>query len=374
MRSARFLPRLRRFTATGLALLAIVGLTGCRRDGIVPDVGGWPPAGSDVTTSVDGTPAVVDPGTAAPTTTGEDESVVGPAGTFEVLSTTGRIVDPARDGRVISYQVFAPAGTDGAAPVILVSHGGFGSPRGHLAGNHLGETFASGGFVAVHLAHDRSAPGDRQVDDRPADVSVFLDELEAGRIELPDGFTGSVDTGRIGHTGHSFGAYTSHAVGGATYARTYRDDRIDAIAPISPQGPDQFGAFVNGPGDTTWSTVTIPAFDLIGGDEIDSNAVDSVRRPGWRLAPFDHYPGTSDTFRTIVAGADHSDMWRTGDGDVERFVATEILDFMRRYVAGDTTVDVCGIGVADGGDELTSTTATVERRAAGPTSPAAACS
>ncbi|MEZ5222766.1 MAG: hypothetical protein R2743_14820 [Ilumatobacteraceae bacterium] len=101
-------------------------------------------------------------------------------------------------------------------------------------------------------------------------------------------------------------------------------------------------------------------FDLIGGDEIDSNAVDSVERPGWRLAPFDHYPGTSDTFRTIVAGADHSDMWRTGAADVQTFIAVEILEFMRVYVVGDDAADPCGIGVG----ELVSTSATIERHPA----------
>jgi hypothetical protein len=333
---------------------------------------------SSATTATTATAAT----TATTTTTASPSTAigVGPAGTFTVLSPIGRVVDPTRDGRVITYQVFAPAGSTAAAPVIVVSHGGAGNPRGHLSGNHLGETFASGGFIAVHLAHDESTDGNRQVEDRPADVSFFLDELEAGRVALPEGFTGSVDIERIGHTGHSFGAYTSHAVGGATYlapsggTQTFGDERIDALAPISPQGPDQFGGFVNGPADSTWSTVTIPVFDLIGGDEVDDNAVDTIQRPGWRLAPFDHYPGSSDTFRTIVAGAVHSDMWRTGADDVERFVATEILDFMRRYVAGDETVDVCGIGVADGNDELVTTSATIERRAADPAGPLAACS
>ena len=85
----------------------------------------------------------------------------------------------------------------------------------------------------------------------------------------------------------------------------------------------------------------------IGGDEVDSNAVDSIVRPGWRLVPFQHYPGTSDTYQVVIDGQRHSDMWRTGSPEVQTFVATEILDFMRVYVAGDTTVDVCTIGVGD---------------------------
>jgi poly(3-hydroxybutyrate) depolymerase len=263
-----------------------------------------------------------------------------------VQTLEGSARDPARN-RIVRYVAFAPLDTPGATPVILVSHGGDGSARGHLTAPHLGSTLAAGGFLAIHVGHDVSTDGRRQLDDRPADITFVLDELAAGRLALPAGFTGTPDLERVGHTGHSFGAYTSHAVAGATYDRTYRDERIDAIAPISPQGPDQFGAFVRAPGDTTWTTVTIPSFNLIGGDEIDSNAVDTIQRPGWRLAPFDNYPGTSDTFRTIIAGQGHSDMWRTGSDEVKEFIANEILQFMRRYVAGDTTIDLCDIGVGD---------------------------
>ncbi|MFN8021075.1 MAG: hypothetical protein U0Q03_06045 [Acidimicrobiales bacterium] len=283
---------------------------------------------------------------------------VGPAGTYEVDRVIGQVVDPSRDDRVISYQVYAPVGVSGPTPVILVSHGGDGNPQGHLAAPYLGTTFASGGFVAIHLAHDVSTGGRRQVDDRPADVSFVLDELAAGRIEVPAGFAGTPDLRRVGHTGHSFGAYTAHAVAGADYGRpSTRDERIDAIAPISPQGPDQFGAFVSDTGDT-WQTVTIPVFDLIGGAEVDSNAVDSVVRPGWRLVPFAHYPGTSDTYQVVIDGQRHSDMWRTGSPAVQTFVATQILDFMRYYVAGDTSVDVCSIGVGDPTTGLPATTLT----------------
>ncbi len=294
-------------------------------------------------------PASTEPASTEPATTepaGAPDTSVGPAGTYEVVSVVGRTTDPARD-RVISYQVYAPAGVPGPVPVILVSHGGEGNRNGHLSAPYLGTTFASGGFVAIHLAHDVSVDDRRQVDDRPADITFLLDELAAGRIDLPAGFPGTPDLDRVGHTGHSFGAYTSHAVAGADYGRpTTRDDRIDAIAPISPQGPDQFGAFLTAEANT-WQTVTIPVFDLIGGDEVDSNAVDSIVRPGWRLVPFQHYPGTSDTYQVVIDGQRHSDMWRTGSPEVQTFVATEILDFMRVYAAGDTTVDVCTIGVGD---------------------------
>jgi poly(3-hydroxybutyrate) depolymerase len=286
---------------------------------------------------------------------------------YEVVIVDGEVLDTARNRR-IPYRVYAPAGPSGKVPIILVSHGGDGNARGYLSAPHLGTTFAAGGFVAIHIGHLPSANALVHQNDRPADVTFLLDQLAAGRVAMPVGFVGTPDLDRVGHTGHSYGAYTSHAVAGATYRRTHTDPRIDAIAPISPQGPDQFGAFDRGPTDSTWTTVTVPVYDLVGGDEVDSNAVDSLSRPGWRLVPFDRYQGTADTFLSIIDGQVHSDMWNTGSADVEQFIATQILAFMQRYVAGDGRVDACSIGVS------TAVAVTTRHRAGSAASALAGCS
>ena len=264
---------------------------------------------------------------------------------YDVVTVDGELLDTARNRR-IPYRVYAPAGLTGPVPIILVSHGGDGNARGYTSAPHLGTTFAAGGFIAIHIGHLPSTNVLVHQSDRPADVTFVLDQLAAGRVTMPSGFGGEPDLTRVGHTGHSFGAYTAHAVAGATYRRTFTDSRIDAIAPISPQGPDQFGAFDRGPTDSTWSTVTVPVFDLVGGDEVDNNAVDSIVRPGWRLVPFARYPGTADTFLSVIDGQVHSEMWNTGSPEVEQFIATQILAFMQRYVAGDGRVDACSIGVS----------------------------
>lgn len=90
--------------------------------------------------------------------------------------------------------------------------------------------------------------------------------------------------------------------------------------------------------------MTIPVYNLIGGAEIDANAVDIIVRPWWRLVPFERYPGTSDTFRTVIDGQEHGDMWRDGSAEVKAFIAEEVLEFMKVYVAG-SAIDPCGIGV-----------------------------
>ncbi len=290
--------------------------------------------------------ATTEPPAALPSTSELPTTDPSAAGPYEVVTIDGEFIDVERDRR-IPYRVFAPAGPTGATPVILVSHGGDGSAIGHLSGAHLGTTFATGGYLAIHIGHLESAPGSRHLDDRPADVTAVLDQLDIGSIALPSGFTGTVDTTRIGHAGHSFGAYTSHAVGGADYgpgSATYRDERIDAIAPISPQGAGQFGAFDNGADENTWMTIDIPAYNLIGGAEIDSNAVDSVLVPDWRLTPFRNYPAAGDKFVTVIDGQGHSDMWRTGSDDVEAFIASQITLFFDVYVANDPNADACQIG------------------------------
>ena len=105
---------------------------------------------------------------------------------FEVVALDGETIDADRNRR-IPYRVYAPAGPAGPIPVVLVSHGGSGSERGYRSGGHLGKTLAAGGYIAVHVGHLRSARGDRQLDDRPADVSHLLDQLDEGALVLPRG-------------------------------------------------------------------------------------------------------------------------------------------------------------------------------------------
>ena len=193
-----------------------------------------------------------------------------------------------------------------------------------------------------------------QLVDRPADITYVLDQLAAGALDLPAQFGGEPDLDRVGHTGHSFGAYTSHAVGGATFdtpgSEVFADERIDAIGPISPQGQGQMGAFDRGPTDNTWASVTIPAYNLIGGEEMDTNAVSTVDEPGWRMTPFLRYPAEGDKFVTVLDGQDHADMWATGDDAVLAYIAEQLLAFFAHYVAGDESVDACAIGADPGPD------------------------
>lgn len=253
----------------------------------------------------------------------------------------------ARDGlrqRDVPYRVRAPTNLTGAVPIVLISHGGSGSRRGYTTGEHVGDALAASGFVAVHVGHLPSMNADTHLIDRPADVSVLLDRLEDGSLRLPTDFAGDPETSRVGHVGHSFGAYTSHAVGGAIFNQTYTDARIDAIAPISPQGAGQFNAFDRGPDDNTWASVAIPAYNLVGEDEVDSNPIGTIEEPGWRLTPFRRYGPQADRLLSIVGEQDHRQMWNFGSSAVDTWIGEQLSRFFRVYVAGDTSIDGCTIG------------------------------
>lgn len=268
-----------------------------------------------------------------------------------VVSVDGELNDTTRDRR-IPYRVFAPVGVSGSVPVVVVSHGGQGNPRGHLGANHFGQALAGAGYVAVHLAHLPVEPTGRNVVLRPGDVSAALDALADGTMALPEG-TGVVpDVSRAGHLGHSYGAYTANAVAGATFEfggerRTFTDPRVQAIVALSPQGADQIGAFDDGNGGTSWSTVRIPTYSIIGELEMDlrvGGGEPARMAPNWRLQPFRNYPDTADHIASILAGLGHSDLWNTGGGAVQTWLAAEAVRFFDAYLARYPDADACAVG------------------------------
>jgi predicted dienelactone hydrolase len=160
-----------------------------------------------------------------------------------------------------------------------------------------------------------------------------LDALERGDVALPPEFSGTLDLLRIGHMGHSWGAYTAHAVGGATFDQgVFTDARIRAIVPISPQGAGQFGAFDRGATENTWFTVAIPAYTLVGGAEKDGSANGAIEQPDWRLTPFERYRPAPDKHLSVVPGQDHDDMAGGGDAATRTFNAANARVFFEAYL------------------------------------------
>ncbi|MEM0983908.1 MAG: hypothetical protein AAGI17_08160 [Planctomycetota bacterium] len=260
----------------------------------------------------------------------------------------GQVSDPARS-RPIPYRVYYDQSASGAQPLILVSHGGTGSFSGYTRASHLGRAFAEGGYVAIYVGHTPSDPGADHRADRPRDVSHLLDRIELGLLPLPPDFNAAIDIDRVGHVGHSYGAYTAHALAGARLRlfppaeANFRDDRIDAIVPLSPQGADQFGFFDVSAAENSWSAIDVPVCAFIGAVELNGNVTGSLVREGWRTEPFERYTWAGDKYQFVLPGQDHSDLWRTGSPEVEAFVAENARLFFDLYVKG-TPVRPADIG------------------------------
>ena len=204
------------------------------------------------------------------------------------------------------YSEAVPRG-DAPMPVMVFSHGNLGFAESAF---FLTEHFASHGWLVLapdHTGNTYADSGDAVTATtfltRPLDVSATLDLVYA----LPDGdpLKGRASQDVI-VAGHSFGGYTSIAIGGATYAmdaleaecdgggtsnfckeldaahreafRTgLRDARFKAILPMAPGASFAFGAA--GPGD-----VAVPVLLSTGGRDNQNSDLDDGD-PYWLALP-----------------------------------------------------------------------------------------
>lgn len=198
---------------------------------------------------------------------------------------------------------------DGTFPLIVFSHGNQGIREQSV---FLTEDLARRGYVVVAANHEHNTFLDYDGDllaqvaqDRPRLLTTLLNRIEAPADEDPPFFATHLDLTRIGAAGHSFGAYTMLAIGGAppqagaaliefcsTHPNDFLckladldaeapepagDDRIKAIVPISPAGHLIFGVdglaqidvpvlIVTGKADqlTTFANEAKPVFDALG--------------------------------------------------------------------------------------------------------------
>ena len=235
-------------------------------------------------------------------------------------------------------------------PLILVSHGGVGSINGHTRFIHLATEYASNGYVAAVLNHPSSTnneAGHRL--DRPDDIKNVLDHIQT--LTFPDDYLGTVDTQNVGHIGHSYGAYTAHTVAGGEFDHgNFRDERIQSIVALSPQGSDRFGSFDDEPDirlpslNNTWKSIEIPAYNVFG----DLEANGSVNRPfisdDWRATPYARYGNRENKYLSIVPQATHSAFGNQAPEDVQAFLAMNSRLFFDKYLK-NMPVDACQIGL-----------------------------
>ena len=214
------------------------------------------------------------------------------AGPHKVLTVEHLVLhDPARDKDVL-VKIYYPDG-EGPFPVIVFSHGAFASKDAYWA---LGEYWASYGYVSIHPSHDDSRQDSgyrggliqvirdsRLWESRPTDISFVIDSL--GQIEkLVFALRDKLDRSRIGVGGHSYGAYTAEAIGGATVtmpgegaARSFADKRVKAVVIMSPQGEGEMGLTAH-----SWDGMRLPTLFMYGSLDFGTQR----RTPAWRSQPF----------------------------------------------------------------------------------------
>jgi predicted dienelactone hydrolase len=242
-------------------------------------------------------------------------------GTYDPLATAGGaprtvdlVVEDAGRKRQIPLRVYSPRG-ESPSPVVLFSHGLGGSREGSA---YLGRHWALRGYVAVFLQHPgsdtsvwRDVPVGRRLGAmegaasgqnfllRVKDVPAVLDQLQSWNATSGHTLAGRLDLGRVGMSGHSFGAVTTQAVSGQAFTggRSFADPRIRAALAMSPSAPRRGGdpAAAFGGLALPWLLMT-GTRDVapIGGQTLES-----------RLAVYPALP-PGRKYELVLEGAEHS--------------------------------------------------------------------
>jgi dienelactone hydrolase len=160
-------------------------------------------------------------------------------GTFAVVTGSGEVVDRARGGRRLPYELWRPGTGSDLRPLVVYSHASYGHRRqASFFLTHL----ASHGYVAAALDHVGNTAADlaaragasprspeeldayvaQIIDDRVPDVVALMDTILSGAVNL-------IDPARIATVGWSFGGW-------AALATPERDARVRAVMAMSPAG------------------------------------------------------------------------------------------------------------------------------------------
>lgn len=233
-------------------------------------------------------------------------------------NTLDLLVMDAQRQREIPLRVYLPA-TTVPAPVLLFSHGLGGTREGNP---YLGEHWSARGYVVVVMQHHGSDDtvwkgvnaGRRMAALRQAasvenallrfkDVSVVIDQLEkwqrSGDSAESRQLTGRLDLGRLGMSGHSFGAVTTQAVSGQRSVKGdigFTDPRIKAAVIMSPNAPRA------GDAKKAFAEVRIPWLLMTGTHDVAPVGGATMES---RLAVFPALP-PGGKYELVLDGAEHN--------------------------------------------------------------------
>jgi predicted dienelactone hydrolase len=266
----------------------------------------------------------------------------------------GEWVDPARGGRKVPYKLYLPAGT-GPFPLVIHSHGLGGSRE---ASTYILTAVAEAGYAVVAVQHAGSDSGLMMGAARPGDEAGVVAAGRAGmtaeaargrygdipfaldQIASDPALKGRVDMGRIGMSGHSFGALsTLTAVGQRLPAMpddtSFQEPRIKAAiaySPNKPRGDDPRAADAR---------IKTPMLHFTGTE--DKTPFDLEKTPFERTTPFQAIQG-ADQFLIILTGADHAlfggrrdqmKQLKAIDPPQMEIVKAETIRFWDAYLKGD---------------------------------------
>ena len=231
-----------------------------------------------------------------------------------VKSLTFEVRDESRD-RTLPLRVYLPESAE-PAPVVLFSHGLGGSRDNNP---YLGEHWARRGYVVVFVQHPgsdesvwRSQPVLRRMDAmrnaaslenviaRGKDIPFVIRTLTAWNQKEHHPLHGRMNPGRIGMSGHSFGANTTQGAAGQKFPGgrlSFAVPEIDAAVMMSP-GPPAIGD-----PDKAFGGIRIPCL-LLTGTRDDSPIGNQT--PESRLKVFPHLRH-APAWQVVFEGATHMD-------------------------------------------------------------------
>lgn len=231
------------------------------------------------------------------------------------------LIDQKRD-RQLPLKIYYPQAT-GLFPVIIFSHGAGGSKEAFTS---LSTFLASCGYICIHPTHYGNSVNilresgiqevkkyvyDPQVwQVRPLDIAFIIDSFEQLHQQIP-ALKGIMDSSRLGISGHSFGAYVTMLLAGATVDTpwqqnvSYGEVRATAFLAISPQGSGQFGL-----NPRSWQGVNSPVLTISGSKDRGWEK----QPPAWRLDAFRYLP-PDDKYHLLIAGANHFSYGDRQDAD-----------------------------------------------------------
>lgn len=167
-------------------------------------------------------------------------------------------------------------------PLVLFSHGNFGI---RFQSYFLCEALASHGFVVVAPDHTGNTILDQFAGvqptpayfaqtaiDRVRDVSFLIDAFVARSTTPGDRFEGTLDSTRIGVTGHSFGGFTALGSVTGVGSSVPADPRVRAIAPLAPAS----GFFT----DADLARIRVPMM-IVGGTADTTTPLDPQSTRPW---------------------------------------------------------------------------------------------